>query len=151
MSGTLADRLPSGAVVHFDTNALIYFVEHDGRFAPVLRPVFERIEAGEVRGISSTLTLTEVLVRPLKLGRQDLAREYRSILVSSRGFRLHSVDRQTAELGASIRANHRYKVPDAIQLATATLQEAALFVTNDAALRSFPDVEVAILSDLVAS
>src|SRR3990172_4571099 len=78
-----------------------------------------------------------------------LVRPYRDALVGQRHFRLVGVGRSVAEEAARIRATHGYRVPDAIQLATASLEHADVFLTNDDALRIFPDLAVVVLQDHV--
>jgi predicted nucleic acid-binding protein len=100
-------------------------------------------------GISSYITLLEIMVRPLREGKTALALEYRDYLVSSRNFELFPVDRVIAQEGADIRATLNLKPPDAIQLATALTQRADVFLTNDIQLRRFNRVEVIVLDELL--
>jgi predicted nucleic acid-binding protein len=148
MSGPLVDRLTRGSSDFLDTSVLIYYVEEDERYQPLLRLLFERIDSGEMTGLSSTLTLLEVMVKPLRDGRREIASAYCELLTSARGFTLHPIDRDVAVEGAAIRATHRFTTPDAIQLAAARVKGAAAFVTNDGRLRRYPDVEVLVLGDL---
>ena len=55
---------------------LIYFVEEDPDYAPLVRAIFELLDGGQLLGCSSVLTLLEVLVQPLRAGR--MARPPRS-------------------------------------------------------------------------
>ena len=47
------------------------------------------------------------------------------------------------------RANHGYKTPDAIQLATAQAGHATFFVTNDEALVSLAGLQVVVLKHVL--
>ena len=149
MSGTIAERLRGKDRVCIDSMTMIYFIERHPTYLGVVRPLFELVGRGELRGLSSYIALLEVLVKPLKDGREDLVKEYRDILVGSRSFTLHPVDRATAEKGAEISAQYNLGAPDAIQLATATLQGAQAFVTNDMDLRRFPGVEILLLDEFI--
>ncbi len=51
-----------GTVVAVDTAPLIYFIEENPVYLPLLRPFFEAVDRGEFRVVTSILTLTEVLV-----------------------------------------------------------------------------------------
>ncbi|MBI4604023.1 MAG: hypothetical protein HY721_18865 [Planctomycetes bacterium] len=76
---SLLDDIPVGSLVALDTVAWIYEVEAHATFGPIVRPFFsERLEMGENRAGSSLLTLGELLVQPLSLGRADIASWYRS-------------------------------------------------------------------------
>jgi predicted nucleic acid-binding protein len=147
MSGKLVDQLTRGSRVFLDSNALIYFVEEDARFMPLLRPVFERIDTGALPALSSVLTLLEVMVKPLRDGRPDIALAYREKLTTSRGFALHAIDQASAEKGADIRAEYSFSTPDSIQLATAQVNGATAFVTNDGQLRKYKEINVLVLKD----
>ena len=66
-----------GTIVGLDTAPLIYFIEKHPtclpRLAVGLLPFFESVERGEIQVVTSTMTLTEVLVRPYREGNPDLA------------------------------------------------------------------------------
>jgi hypothetical protein len=62
-----------GAVVGLDTAPLIYFIEENRAYLPLVRPFFEAVDQGEFRIATSTLTLTEVLVHPMRKGDHQLA------------------------------------------------------------------------------
>ena len=99
--------------------------------------------------MSSYITLFEVLVRPLRVGNQELAGKYKEMLTQSRNVILCRVTRAIAEKGAEIRAKHNYRTPDAIHLASALQQGAQAFITNDRDLKGFSELEVVILRELL--
>jgi predicted nucleic acid-binding protein len=150
MSGTIVERLRGKRRVHLDSVTVIYFIEQHAIYGPLIRPLFECVDRGEMLVVTSYLTLLEVLVQPIRAGRLDVAQEYRDVLVQSRHVTLHAVDRAIAEQGAEIRATYpAIKTPDAIQLATALRQSAEIFVTNDRRLHGFDRLEVLVLDDLL--
>ena len=149
MSGTIAEHLHGKSKVHLDSVVLIYFIERNPRYLHVLRPLFDLIDEQRIEGSSSFVTLIEVLVKPLKEGRADLAGQYREVLLRSRNFGLLVVDEAIAESSAEIAARFSFRTPDAIQLATARKHGAEAFVTNDHELKRFDQVEVLILDDFV--
>ena len=137
MSGAIADRLWGKRRAHLDSMTLIYFIERHKTYQALLRPLFERIDGGEIAALSSCITLAEVLVRPIRARRFDLVRQYKDTLVRARNFRLLPVDGRIAEAGAEIRAQFGFRMPDALQLATALRGHADIYVTNDQALKRF--------------
>ncbi len=150
MKSGIVERLRGCGTVHIDTNPFIYFLEGEGRRSQVVGSVLAEIGIGEFRGTSSCVTLLEVLVKPLRDGRRDLADQYRDILVNAASFALVPLDRAVAESAAQIRAKHNFKTPDAIQLASALHAGATAFLTNDTQLRRFEGLDVVILDDFVA-
>lgn len=145
----LLDRLGNKERIFLDTNAVIYFIESNPIYVAQLRPVFESVNRGLLSGLSSYITLLEVLVQPIRLGRSDLARQYKDTLAGSPNFTLFPVEESVAAKGAEIRAKYNFRTPDAIQLATAELRGAECFITNDGALKKFKSVEVFVLDDFV--
>jgi predicted nucleic acid-binding protein len=82
--------------------------------------------------MTSVLTLLEVLVRLLRRGLSDLAREYRELLSVATGISLFPIEAETSELAARLRAKYDWtRTPDAIQVGTALQRGAELIVTND--------------------
>ena len=69
-----------GETIFIDTAAFIYFVERNPVYVDVLRPVFNAIDAGELRAITTTITYSEVLVHPCRQGNQDLVAKYGTLL-----------------------------------------------------------------------
>ena len=48
----LTDDLKPGPVA-LDTQIFIYFIEEEGRYLPLIKPLFEAIDRGELVGVSS--------------------------------------------------------------------------------------------------
>jgi len=134
--------------------AVVYLIEEERKYLPAVQPLFHLLDQGRLFGISSYLTLLEVLVKPLRRGEPGLVRQYTSILTQSRNVQLYAVDREVAEKAAEIRAKYKddgIRIPDAVQLATAICQRADVFVTNDKNLRKCSDlIEMLFLDEFVA-
>ncbi|MGK4007869.1 type II toxin-antitoxin system VapC family toxin [Sorangium sp. So ce1036] len=142
-------KLAGASRIAIDTAAFIYFMEDHPVFGPIVEPLFVSLDEGRMAGVSSELTLLEVLVRPLAEQREDLANAYRRLLLDSESLSLHPIDRAVLEEAARIRARYRFRSPDAIQLATARLAGVDAFITNDVRLSSFAGVPVVVLADAV--
>jgi predicted nucleic acid-binding protein len=143
----LIDELDGGPVA-LDTVAFIYFMEESPEFLPCLEPVFAAVDAGRLSGVTSALTLLEVLVGPLRAGDARLAEEYEKLLVHSRGLRLVDIDRAQLRAAASIRAVYpRVHTPDALQLAAAAVCGCSALVTNDRQIPELPGMRVLQLRD----
>jgi uncharacterized protein len=133
--------------VLIDTSIWIYHFEQNPEYARAAAQVFERLEDGKFRGIASELTLLELTVRPLQLGRQDAADDYETLLSYFPNLQLEPVSRGILLEAAGLRARYGLRSPDAIQLATGLQAGATLAVTNDGAWRKVPDIKTLILSD----
>ncbi|MCU1223929.1 MAG: PilT protein-like protein [Edaphobacter sp.] len=138
-----------GHTVGLDTAPLIYFIEKHPVYLPLLQPFFEAVECGDIEIVTSTLTLTEVLVHPLRRGDQVLARQYSRILLNASHVQTLAVSPVIASEAAHLRASRGYKTPDAIQLATAQSGHATFFVTNDEALSNPSGLQIVVLKNLL--
>ena len=134
-----------GTVVGLDTAPLIYFVEEHPIWLAVVRPFFEALDQGQFQAVTSTVTLTEVLVRPLRQSEVILAERYREILLRARNLATIPVSAAIAEQAAAIRAQYRLRTPDSIQIATAMYGNATSFLTNDQKLSALKTLRIITL------
>ena len=141
----------SGTIVGLDTAPLIYLIEENPTFLPFVRPFFEALDRGEFRVVTSMLTLTEVLVHPMRRGNPELADRYRRTLLHASHVTTAPVSGLVAEEAAELRARHGLRTPDAIQLATAIRSGASSFLTNDIRLPSLPHLKMLVLNQLIAT
>lgn len=63
----------SSKVVFLDTVPLIYFIEGHSQYQNILSRLFALNDRGGFTFLTSSITLLEVLVKPLKDGRADIA------------------------------------------------------------------------------
>jgi hypothetical protein len=68
----LDEALAGVARLGLDTSPVIYFVEAHSRYDPVVTEVFRLVANGAIVGYTSVITLTEVLIQPLRQGNADL-------------------------------------------------------------------------------
>jgi predicted nucleic acid-binding protein len=90
-----------------------------------------------------------VLSLPLEQNAEAMVSAYRSILLQSPYIHLRPIDIEVAEGAARLRALHRLKTPDALQIAVACQAGCEAFLTNDRTLRRVTDINVLVLADLV--
>jgi predicted nucleic acid-binding protein len=126
---------------------LIYFIEKNLRYIDVVKPIIALIDSQQAKGMTSTITLLEVLVLPLREGNKKLADQYKTILLSSRDLETCEISNAISERAAVIRAKYGFKTPDSIQLATAIVRKADYFLTNDTALKQIKEIKVIVLED----
>lgn len=137
-----------GQLVALDTAPLIYYIEEHPRYLPLLDPFFDALDSGALHAVTSTMTLLEVLVRPLRQNDLLLARRYRDILLDLQWLYTVALSASIAEGAAHLRAAHRLTPPDAVQLATALNEGATAFLTNDARLPRLPNLRTLLLDEL---
>lgn len=143
----LLDDIPEGCLVALDTVIWIYAVEANPVFGPIVRPFFEdRLATGRNRAASSLLALGELLVQPLIQNRADLASSYRSFFTDGPSFAVWGVTREIVEVAAELRSRHRLKLLDALHVASAIVNRADIFLSNDADLLRVTEVKVIVLT-----
>ena len=142
----LVKRL-KGKTIFLDTAPLIYFIEKNPRYFELVKPIITLIDTKQAKGMTSTITLLEVLVLPLREGNKKLADKYKTILLTSTDLETCEISNAISEQAAVIRAKYRFKTPDSIQLATAIIRKADYFLTNDAALKQLKEIKVIVLED----
>ncbi len=136
-----------GKTVGLDTSPLIFFIEKHAVYADIVRPFFQAVDRGEIHVVTSTITLLEVLVHPLRRGDDSLAHQYNDILLTSPHISTIPVTPAIAQVAAELRAEGNLKTPDAIQLAVAITNNATAFLTNDRDFGSMSRVEIIKVCD----
>jgi predicted nucleic acid-binding protein len=127
--------------VFIDTAPLIYLCEGTPEQNQAVALQLERWIGTDVTLGSSTMTLLGLLVVPLRETNKRLALKYRTLLKDLLSEPLISLDETIAEAAAEYRARYGFKIPDAIQLATATQHGYDAFYTNDRRLAACADIE----------
>jgi predicted nucleic acid-binding protein len=131
-------------VLALDTNIFIYHFEENPVYSSYTEELFERIESGRVRAITSALTLHEILTGARKAGKPDLVSLYRNLLGSFPNLYFVPFDANVADISSDLRARYGLRTPDAIQVATAIHQRADAFVTNDEGLRRIKEIKITL-------
>jgi len=132
-----------------DSSPIIYFVEAHPRYDAPVTEIFSLIAQGTVEGFTSVISLSEVLIHPLRIQNTALAQQYRDLLLNSDNFTCLPIDDQIAELGAQLRVKYQIRIPDALQIATAVTSQCDALLTNDKALRQVQELQVIVLDDYV--
>jgi predicted nucleic acid-binding protein len=133
--------------VALDSSIFIYFIERNPRFHPIVRPIFAAIGEGRLEAVTSSLTLLETLVLPLRTGNEVLARQYERFLRESRGLSLVPINLSLLREAAQVRATTRLKTPDSLQVASALSAGCPVLVTNDDRIAELPALRVLQLED----
>jgi predicted nucleic acid-binding protein len=141
--------LQLGQLVALDTAPLIYYIEEHPIYLPVVTPFFEKLDQGKIVVITSVITLSEVLVKPLRDGETKLAQQYQDILLNINGLTTVEVSVAIAEKAAQLRSQYSLRTPDAIQVATALLYNATALLTNDIRLSVSPTMQMLVLDNFL--
>jgi predicted nucleic acid-binding protein len=143
-------QLAAHDIIGLDTSVFIYHLEDHPRYRPLTHELLAGVQAGRQVAVTSVVTVMELTVRPWRLGRSSVAREYEALLVHFPNLVLADVTRAAARRAAQLRARYGVQPADALQAATALLNGATAFVTNDRRLaRLAPELNVLVLEGFV--
>lgn len=115
--------------IFWDTNLFIYLFEDNPELSQRVVDLRQRMHERGDTLFTSTLTLGEVLVKPLEVGDEALARQYRDAITATATVLPFTIG--AAQTYAEIRRDRSLRAPDAIQLACAAEAKIDLFITND--------------------
>jgi predicted nucleic acid-binding protein len=147
---TVTDAIAGITRAGLDSVLFIYFVEANAAFLPRVDPIFAAVEHGQLVGITSVVTLCETLTVPFRDGDGHLVNRYRDFVAKSEGIAVHNVNEDISIIAARLRAAHKLRTPDAIQVATAIVSGCDAFITNDKDLKRVTEIPVIVLHELDA-
>jgi predicted nucleic acid-binding protein len=136
-----------GSRVYFDVNPIIYFIEQNTQFAETVTPVFEMIGDGSILAFTSELSLTEILIKPIRDNLNQVIQAYKELLLDPELFTLISPNQDTFLLAAELGGKLSMRTPDAIHMACAIESKCKYFITNDKGIKSTGDVTVVQIGD----
>ena len=96
----------SGPSVYLDANIFIYAVEGFPGSRTKLGSLFARLDRGDLLGVTSELTLAEVLVKPLRDGNAAVCDVYRRMIQTSPALRSPGGSRHAHRSGTPPRGFH---------------------------------------------
>ena len=133
-------------VIGVDTGILIKHFQ-GGEDSELTSVVLGEIQGGSTRGIVSSISLAELMVRPLEAGEDDLADLYRVLIHEMPNLETISVDPRIASRAAEIRAASKMGSNASLLLATAQESGATAFVTSDPGLKQAKGIKVLVLDE----
>jgi len=133
--------------VYVDANAIIRVMEHSDEASNAVADAFERAIARELRLVTSELTLSEVLVVPIRMGDEFLAAAYRELLHDAELLDLKPITKDILIGAAHIRARRTMHLPDAIHVSTAEAERCSLMLSFDRRLQGSGSFDVISPSD----
>ena len=131
--------------IAFDSNIFIYQIEGNPRYLPMTDLVFSALEQGHICGITSTVTMTELLVPAYRNNNSGQVDDFYALFSRYPNLEWIPATLQIADKAAEMRALHALRTPDALQAATAVHAKATGFFTNDPAFVRVKQFEVLVL------
>jgi predicted nucleic acid-binding protein len=147
--GTL-NQLIAYRTIGLDTSVFIYHLEAHPDYQKITHNILFMIEDRKFKAFTSAITLMEINVRPLKLGRDDIARKYEALFINYPNLSIVDIDRDVARLAAKLRAGFNIRPAGALKAAACLAKGSKAFITNDHTLKRLEALfPVFLLDDLV--
>lgn len=134
-SARLAADLTTFRRVALDSSVLIYHLEDAKPYSELTEAAFAAIAGGVPAAVVSTISVTELFVKPYVDRRPERVAALERFFGSLPNTDLVAPGYPIAKDAARLRARYGIRVPDALLLATARLEGARAFLTNDAVLK----------------
>lgn len=135
--------------IALDTSVFIYHLEANVRYLPFTEHIFHWLERPTSKGITSTITMTELLVQPYRAFEQARVNQLLGLLFTIPNLDWIAPSLEIAEHAARIRAVHRLRTPDALQASTAIQASATGLITNDQIFERVEGLETLVLERLL--
>jgi predicted nucleic acid-binding protein len=131
-----------------DTAPIIYYLEANSQYLPVVDVIFEQLNQGAFIAVTSPVMLVECLVLPYRLQRPELKSMFVHFITQGKNVIHISINHMIAEQAAELRARYHLSLTDAFQIASALAVSCNAFLTNDIALKRVTELPILVLNDL---
>ncbi|MBI2334491.1 PIN domain-containing protein [Candidatus Daviesbacteria bacterium] len=132
-------------LVGLDSNIFIYLFEKNPEFIKICQVIVDLLEKDQIQSVTSVVSIIETLSFPSPL---KVLKGIETGFKSMPNLTIIDVDQGIAIEAAKLRRKYGFRTPDAIQLATAKLNRAKAFVTNDERLKAYQGLKVIALADI---
>lgn len=131
-----------------DSSAVIYYIDENPAYLPVMDLIFDQVDANLIRAVTSPVTLAECLVLPIR--DQDALKQqiFIDIITLPEMADFIPSGREVAQQAAVMRVRYNLKLPDALQIATAIAANCDAFLTNDEQLKRVQELNVIVIKEL---
>jgi predicted nucleic acid-binding protein len=140
----MAVRL-TNKLIGFDSNVFIYYYNEHPEFGLIAKYILDMLSRKKARAVTSVLTLAEILSIKAEVDELSLMKAH---ILDTPDLSLEEVSQEIALEAGRIRRIYGFRMPDAVQLATALDARVDMFITNDRQLKSFKEVPVVLLTEL---
>ena len=145
---SLRKELLKSKTIFIDTAPIIYYIQAHQQFGHLAMEVVNAFQSGKVSAFSSVITIVEVLVKPIEVKDEKLAKKFTDFLKHGKNLLLLEISMDIAEGAGRLRGIYpNIRALDAIQIAAAIDVGADTFITNDKKLEQIKEIKVLILKD----
>lgn len=135
-------------VIGIDSVVFIYLLEEHQTYLDRVRALLDEVQKGKLEAVMSVIGMIEILTGPKKIGRSELAEQYKQIISTFPHLSIVGIDERIVDVSSHLRARYRIRTPDAIHLATALSRGAKTFYTNDEELKKVKELRVEVIGNM---
>lgn len=143
--GRLVTDLRRFPKVALDSSILIYHLEDAEPYSGLTEIALAAVAEGAPAAVLSTISVTELLVKPFADGREDRVVVFEKFVLSLPNATIVPPGYRAAREAARLRARYDLRTPDALLIATAIDEKAEALLTNDGRLRRLKPEGLAVL------
>lgn len=143
------DTLDNVTRIFLDTAPVIYFVERNPQYFIITEAIFQKIDSGQMRAVTSSITLAECLVIPIHQNNESLQQDFQDLITNGVHTQFQTINQAVGILGAQLRAQYNLTLADALQIASAIEAGCDTFLTNDVKLKRVSELPVLVLADFI--
>lgn len=139
--------------IFLDSAPMIYHLEDIEPYSTLTAEVFTALAKGNLEGVLSTVSVTELLTKPFKEARDKQIAVLEAFVLSIPHTQLVVPTYAIAKQAARLRGKYGLRTPDALLFSTAQETECDAFLTNDSRLKKLEaeGISVVVLSDFIES
>ena len=139
MNGTAKIKLAG-----LDSNIFIYQFEDHPEFSQNTNIIFEKLAKNKLKAVTSIISVIEALSLPSPLEVRTKIQE----AFNMTNLTIFDINQNIALETARLRREYSLGLGDAIQLATARIAKAQIFITNDEGLKYFKELKIVLLKTI---
>ena len=145
---SFSDELGQIRSVFIDTAPIIYYIEANPQYGPLVKDIVAAFQSGRLNAFTSVITLVEVLPKPVEAGNEALAKQFSEFLIAGKNITMMEITTGIAESAGNFRGRYSFlKTMDAIQIAASLEAEADAFITNDTKLKRISEIKIIVLKE----
>lgn len=135
--------------VALDSMIFIYQFGKHPRFYPFVYYIFSLLNKKKLYVFTSLISLIETISFSELEVKPELIESYKNFFIKTENLETVNPNFEIADQAASLRRKYDLRTPDVIQLATAMISKAEVFITNDDRFRKIKELPILLLKDFV--
>ena len=146
---SIRERLETVTRLFVDKAPIIFFIEKNPKYFPIVETVFELIDNGKISVVTSPITLAECLIHPFRLGLAQFESDFRELILEGPNTLFMPINEQVGIEAARIRARTNLTLPDALQASAAIHSACDALLTNDYNFKKLDKPDVILLEEFI--